>query len=122
MAAMATTTAVTDPSSPAATRRSMLPRSSVKTRSGRRKANWARRRADPVAIRPPGGRSASAAPDQPIAGVGPGGHGAEDQVVRHGRGHVLGRVHGGSARPVGHGCLHLGHEDTLAADLVERRR
>ena len=55
MAATATTTAATEPSSPRDTRRSMFPRISVKTRSGRAVGQLARRRAEPVAMRPPGG-------------------------------------------------------------------
>ena len=65
MAATATTTADTVPSSATATRRAMLPRRSVKTRSGRRDASWARRRADPVPTRAPAGRPASVLPTRP---------------------------------------------------------
>ena len=68
MAATATTTAVTEPSSPRLTRRSMLPLISVKLRSGRRLASWARRRAEPVAMRPPGGRSRRRHPTRPSRG------------------------------------------------------
>lgn len=61
-AARATTTA---PSSPArATRRSMLPRSGAKTRSGRAAASCARRRTEPVPTHPPVG---SAASDEPTS-------------------------------------------------------
>ena len=75
----------------------------------------------PGGDQPAGGQVSQPAPDQPIAGVGPLGHGGQDEVVRHDRGQVLGRVHGDVGPAVGHRLLHFGHEDALAADLVQRR-
>ena len=43
-------------------------------------------------------------------------------MSRHGRRHVLGRVHGDVGSPVGHRRLHLGDEHTLATDPVQRSR
>ena len=71
MAATATTTAETSPSSATATRRAMFPRRSVNTRSGRSAASWARRRAEPVATSAAGGQAGQRGPHEAVARVGP---------------------------------------------------
>ena len=70
----------------------------------------------------PGREVGQGAPDEPVAGVGAWGDGGEHETGRHGRGHVLGGVDGGIGPSAGHRGLHLGHEDPLAADLIERGR
>ena len=72
----------------------MLPRRPVKVRSGRSQASWARRRTDPVATSAPGRRSAKGDADQGVTGVGPPGHGRQQQARGRRRRQVLGRVDG----------------------------
>ena len=62
------------------------------------------------------------AADQAVAGIGAAWHGGQHEGIRHGRGHVLGRVDGGVGPAVGQSRFDLGDEDSLAADLLERGR
>ena len=62
------------------------------------------------------------AADEPVAGIGARGDGSDHERGRHGRGHVLGGMDCRIRPPPRHCRLHFGHEDPLAADLIERRR
>ena len=57
---------------------------------------------------------------QRVPGVGPFGHGGDDQAVGGGRRQVLGRVDGQVGPPVEDGGLDLLDEDALAPDLGQR--
>ena len=105
-----------------ATRRAMLPRTSVKTRSGLSHASWARRRADPVPTMPPAGRSASVLPTRPSRGSARVGTAAITRCPSMVEVQVLGRVHGCVGPALAQRRLHLAHEDALSPDAVERRR
>ena len=96
---------------------SMFPRRPTKVRSGRWAASWERRRAEPVAMRDAGREVGQGPTHQRVSGVGPFGHGGDDQAVGGGRRQVLGRVDGQVGPPVEDGGLDLLDEDALAADL-----
>ena len=97
----------------------MLPRSPPNVRSGRRSTSCTRRRADPVPMRAPGGRSAKRLPDQRVAGVATLGDRGQHEARHGGRRQVLARVHREVGAPVEDGGLHLLGEHALAAQLPD---
>ena len=98
----------------------MLPRRSMKPRSGRAQASWARRRAAPVAIKAPGSSSDSRLPtsasrDRLVRGSPPAR--ARRRRVPMGGPWPNGR----RCRPgAAHRFVDLGDEDAVAADLPDR--